>query len=96
MNDEPVEIKKQAHFDATLAGAVPEAEYREEVESAIRFAVRIPGMGKYVGIAAPLVIPLYALPLRKSAFNPPLIVYYCRHKNTVILMSVKVTEATQE
>ena len=96
MNDEPIEIKKQTSFDATLADIIPEPERREEVERAIRFAARIPGMGKDVGLAHPLAIPLYALPLRKSAFNSPLVVYYCRHKNTVILMSVKITEATQE
>ena len=96
MNEEFPEIKKQAHFDQMLADIIPLVEHREEVERAIRFAVRIPGMGKRMGIAAPLAIPLYGLPLRKSAFNPPLIVYYCQFGNAVLLMSVRVTEDTQE
>ena len=96
MNNDPIQIKKQDSFDLTLREAVPIAEYREEVERAIRFAVTVPGMGKHIGNAAPLMIPLYALPLRKSAFNPPLVVYYCQYARTVILMSVRVTAVTEE
>ena len=98
MNDDPleIEIKKQSSFDDSLAEAVPIAENRKEGERVIRFAVTIPGMGKPAGTSAPLMLPVFALPLRKSAFNPPLVAYYCQHKNTVILMSVRVTEITEE
>jgi hypothetical protein len=89
-------IKKQAHFDETLAEVVPQPEWREEVEKAIRFAAQIPGMGKYVGDAAPVAIPIFGIPIRRSAFNPPLIAYYCKNKNTIILMDVRLAPDTEE
>jgi len=95
-DDEPLEIKKQAHFDQMLAEIIPLEEHREEVERAIRFGIRIPGMGKRAGIAAPLAVPLYGLPILRSAFSPPLIVYYCQLQSFILLMSVRVTEDIQE
>lgn len=84
-------IKKHERFERELREAVPPQEVREDVETAIRFAVRhFPEGGKFTGRSAPL--PIFAWTLQETDRNPALTVYYCFDAKTVILLSVKVVE----
>ncbi len=85
------EIKKQGPFDASLESCVPDVERREEIERAIRYAVRyFAEQGEFTGRSAPF--PVYALPIEKTARNKALIVFYCYSEATVLLLRVRETE----
>ncbi|MCX6381109.1 MAG: hypothetical protein NT023_16830 [Armatimonadetes bacterium] len=84
-------VKKLEGFDTELHAVIPAQEVREDIEKAIRFAVRyFPEAGRFTGRAAPL--PLFAWTLKATERTPPLTVYYCFDANTVILVSVQVAE----
>jgi hypothetical protein len=85
------EIKKQGPFDASLTACVPDAERREEIERAIRYAVRyFAEQGEFTGRSSPF--PVYALPIEETARNRALVVYYCFSPTKVLLLRVRETE----
>jgi hypothetical protein len=96
MSEPEIEVHQSEYFDEKLKTIVPQQECRDTVLRTIRFSVRIPGFARYAGIAAPVAIPVYALPIRKSAFNPPLIVSFMYAERGIVLMNVNVTDIPQD
>ena len=92
MKEEPIEVYASPHFETRLQEIISHPECREEILRTIRFQVRIPGLSKYVGIAAPIAIPVYALSLLESAFGPAMVVSFMRTQDRIVLMNVRVAE----
>jgi hypothetical protein len=85
------EIKKQGPFDASLESCVPDAERREEIERAIRYAVRyFAEQGEFTGRSAPF--PVYALSIERTARNSAHVVFYCFSEVSVLLLRVRETQ----